>query len=458
MKASVAFLEPHMEIKADSNGKGKVLLATVKGDVHDIGKNLVDIILSNNGYKVIDLGIKVTPQTLITAIQDEKPDIVGLSGLLVKSAQQMVVTAQDLHQAGISTPILVGGAALSRKFTNNKIAHEYSGPVLYAKDAMDGLSLANRLQNKESFDEIITELEQKRSAQQADVISEPIKKDHSVAVMNRSTVSTTVKVFKPADLKRHLLRNITIAQIEPYINMQMLLGHHLGLKGKVDQLLETKDEKAVFLKDTVDKLLTKVKNEELITPSAVYQFFPAQSDGESVIIYDPNDEKKVIKKFTFPRQQKGSYLCLADYLKPVSSGEMDYVGFFAVTAGKGIRALAKRFKDDGDFLQSHAIQALALELAEGFAERVHQLMRDQLGFPDGPDFTMKDRFSAKYQGQRFSFGYPACPDLDDQEKLFELLKPEDIGIQLTDGFMMEPEASVSAIVFAHPEARYFNVL
>ena len=458
MKASVAFLEPHMEIKADSNGKGKVLLATVKGDVHDIGKNLVDIILSNNGYKVIDLGIKVTPQTLITAIQEEKPDIVGLSGLLVKSAQQMVVTAQDLHQAGISTPILVGGAALSRKFTNNKIAHEYSGPVLYAKDAMDGLSLANRLQNKESFDEIITELEQKRSAQQADVISEPIKKDHSIAVMNRSTVSTTVKVFKPADLKRHLLRNITIAQIEPYINMQMLLGHHLGLKGKVDQLLETKDEKAVFLKDTVDKLLTKVKNEELITPSAVYQFFPAQSDGESVIIYDPNDEKKVIKKFTFPRQQKGSYLCLADYLKPVSSGEMDYVGFFAVTAGKGIRALAKRFKDDGDFLQSHAIQALALELAEGFAERVHQLMRDQLGFPDGPDFTMKDRFSAKYQGQRFSFGYPACPDLDDQEKLFELLKPEDIGIQLTDGFMMEPEASVSAIVFAHPEARYFNVL
>ncbi|QOR67525.1 methionine synthase [Cytobacillus suaedae] len=458
MKAAVSFLEPHMEKQEDNNGKGKVLLATVKGDVHDIGKNLVDIILSNNGFKVVDLGIKVTPQALIAAIQEEKPDLVGLSGLLVKSAQQMVVTAQDLQQAGISVPILVGGAALSRKFTDNKIAPEYTGPVLYAKDAMDGLSLANRIQEKDYLQEIVKEAHHKRERQKYLLEKQIESSTSSVAVMKRSSVSTLVSVFKPVDTKRHILRNISVPQIKPYINMQMLLGHHLGLKGNIENLIEAKDEKALSIKEVVDQLIDLVTTENLISPSALYQFFPAQSDGNDVLVYDPKDKKTVIERFTFPRQQKGSYLCIADYLKPVSSGEMDYVGFFAVTAGTGIRGLAQTFKEQGDFLKSHAIQALALEMAEGLAERVHQLMRDHLGIPDGPDFSMKDRFAAKYQGQRFSFGYPACPNLEDQEKLFSVISPQDIGIQLTDGFMMEPEASVTAIVFAHPEARYFNVL
>ncbi|MBE4909317.1 methionine synthase [Bacillus luteolus] len=458
MKAAVSFLEPYMEKKEDNNGKGKVLLATVKGDVHDIGKNLVDIILSNNGFKVVDLGIKVTPQALISAIQEEKPDLVGLSGLLVKSAQQMVVTAQDLQQAGISVPILVGGAALSRKFTDNKIAPEYTGPVLYAKDAMDGLSLATRLQDKDSLQEILNEVNDKRERLQQRLAKESEVSTSSVAVMNRSSVSTLVNVFKPADTKRHILRNISISQIKPYINMQMLLGHHLGLKGNIEKLIEAKDERALSIKEIVEHLIDLVTTENLISPSALYQFFPAQSDGNDIIVFDPSDKKTVIERFTFPRQQKGSYLCIADYLKPVSSGEMDYVGLFAVTAGKGIREIAQTFKQQGDFLKSHAIQALALEMAEGLAERLHQLMRDHLGISDDPDFSMKDRFAAKYQGQRFSFGYPACPNLEDQEKLFKLVSPQDIGIQLTDGFMMEPEASVTAIVFAHPEARYFNVL
>jgi 5-methyltetrahydrofolate--homocysteine methyltransferase len=205
-------------------------------------------------------------------------------------------------------------------------------------------------------------------------------------------------------------------------------------------------------------LLIQAKQKQWIVPSAVYQFFPAQSDGNKLYIYSPADEKTVIETFEFPRQQKSPYLCLADYVKSVNSGEIDYVGFFAVTAGKGIRELAQRWKEEGNFLRSHAVQALALEVAEGLAERIHQIMRDRWGFPDSPDMTMQERFAAKYQGQRFSFGYPACPNLEDQEKLFRLLHPEEIGIELTEGFMMEPEASVSAIVFAHPEARYFNVL
>ncbi|RXS91871.1 methionine synthase [Geobacillus sp. PK12] len=445
MKAAVAFLEPYME-KKEGSTKGKVILATVKGDVHDIGKNLVDIILSNNGYEVIDLGIKVAPQQLIEAVREHQPDIIGLSGLLVKSAQQMVVTAQDLRQAGISTPILVGGAALTRKFTENKIAPEYDGIVLYAKDAMDGLALANQIQQGE------IDYKKKETAE-----SEPTRQTTVVTAV-KSNVSTDVPVYIPADLERHVLRNVPLDHILPYVNWQMVLGHHLGLKGKVKRLLEEKDEKALALKAVIDELVHEAKERRWIQPAGVYRFFPAQSDGNRVYIYDPTDGKTVLEMFDFPRQPRAPHLCLADYLKSKESGEMDYVGLFAVTAGHGVRELAQRWKEEGEFLKSHAIQALALEIAEGFAERIHQIMRDRWGFPDDPDFTMEERFAAKYQGQRYSFGYPACPNLEDQEKLFRLLHPEDIGIRLTDGYMMEPEASVSAIVFAHPEARYFNVL
>jgi 5-methyltetrahydrofolate--homocysteine methyltransferase len=458
MKASVAFLEPHMEKGDVSSSKGKVILATVKGDVHDIGKNLVDIILSNNGYDVVDLGIKVSPTDLVQAVLKEKPDIVGLSGLLVKSAQQMVLTAQDMKEAGINTPILVGGAALSRKFTDTKISKEYDGLVLYAKDAMTGLSLANQLQTPEEQEKLIAEKNEKLASLDNAKDYAATRTSVSVAVKPRSTVSTEAPVFTPMDTKKHILRSYSLSHIEPYINMQMLIGHHLGLKGKLTKLLAEKDEKAVKIKEVVDDLLLNASKENWITPAAVYQFFPAQSDGNKVLIFDPENTDQVIETFEFPRQETEPFLCLADFVKSVDSGVKDYVGFFTVTAGRGIREKADQFKHDGRFLESHALQSLALESAEGFAELIHRQMRDRWGFPDPLNFSMQDRFAAKYQGQRFSFGYPACPDLEDQKKLFKLIKPEEIGIELTEGCMMEPEASVSAMVFAHPEARYFNVL
>ncbi|WP_173917392.1 methionine synthase [Halobacillus sp. Marseille-Q1614] len=459
MKTSVAHLEPYMEKDDTSNKKGKILLATVKGDVHDIGKNLVDIILSNNGFEVVDLGIKVTSTDLISQIKEENPDFVGLSGLLVKSAQQMVLTAQDLKQQEISIPILVGGAALSRKFTNTKIAPQYDGTVFYAKDAMDGLALSNRLSKKEERELLIKEQQEKQEKAVALGAEQKAKQAANTAVLEKpvSTVSKTVPVYTPHDFDQHIIRNFSVAHIEPYINMQMLIGHHLGLKGKFSKLIEEKNEKAIHLKEVVDELIGKAQREGLIQPSALYQFFPAQSDGDDVIIYDPADKQTVIERFTFPRQNRSPYLCLADYLRSVASGEMDYVGFFSVTAGKGIREQAVKLKEEGEYLKSHALQALALETAEGLAEHIHQLMRDKWGFPDATDFTMQERFSAKYQGQRYSFGYPACPDLEDQRKLFKLIQPEQIGVELTEECMMEPEASVTAMVFAHPEARYFNV-
>ncbi|MEB5479621.1 methionine synthase [Shouchella clausii] len=455
MKAAVAYLEPHMEKSEQEQGKGKILLATVKGDVHDIGKNLVDIILSNNGFSIVNLGIKVTSNELLEAIKKEQPTAIGLSGLLVKSAQQMVLTAQDLRQQHVDIPILVGGAALTKKFTDTRIAPEYEGLVVYAKDAMNGLELANRLTSPEGRNELALELATARQ-QKAEFNDQRKTKAPTLAKRQKSDIAHHHAVFKPTDLDEHIIRDYKIDHIYPYVNMQMLLGRHLGIKGKVSRLLAEKDQRTTSLKAQVDAFFQEAKMKKTLQANAMYRFYPANADGDELVIFDPYDVGRELERFAFPRQTQAPFLCLADYVRPIGEG-VDYVGFLAVTAGAGVREAAEAAKAKGDYLYSHLIQAAALETAEGLAERVHEQMRDRWGFPDGADFTMSERFAAKYQGIRVSFGYPACPNLEDQAKLFQLLRPEKIGIELTDGYMMEPEASVTALVFSHPEARYFNV-
>ncbi|MBB5172474.1 methionine synthase [Texcoconibacillus texcoconensis] len=469
MKAAVAHLEPHMEAKEDGDdrGKGKILLATVKGDVHDIGKNLVDIILSNNGFQVVNLGIKVTSNELIEAVEREKPDAIGLSGLLVKSTQQMVLTANDLRERAIDVPMLVGGAALTRKFTETKITKQYNGLVLYAKDAMNGLEIANQLadpKKREVLADNVQEKLEKRARTEAEAAAGGGAGNNEAATATatkekvRTSVSQDVPVYQPEDFEKHVLRNYNLTHLQPYVNMQSLIGSHLGVRGNIQRALDRGDERARRLLEQVNDMITRGEKEGFLRADGLYQFFPAQSDGDDIIVYDPEAPgEKVLERFSFPRQSEAPFMCLADFLRPVESGEMDSVGFLSVTAGKGVRELAEAAKERGDFLESHMIQAVALELAEAFAERVHQLMRDKWGIPDSADLTMQDRFSARYQGIRVSFGYPACPDLEDQEKLFRLLEPRDIGVGLTDEYMMEPEASVTAMVFAHPEGRYFSV-
>jgi 5-methyltetrahydrofolate--homocysteine methyltransferase len=447
MKAAVAYLEPYMET-TDSAKKGKVLLATVKGDVHDIGKNLVEIILSNNGFDIINLGINVRSDQLVQKVKEHKPDIIGLSGLLVKSAQQMVLTAEDLKTSNIDVPILVGGAALTRKFTETRISPSYNGLVLYASDAMNGLDLANRLQKPEERSKLLQEKKerkiqvvvQEKPKETAPIVLEPLPK---------------AEVLVPDSLKRVVLRDIPASHVAPFLNRQMLLGHHLGLKGSVKKLLQEGDTRAHELNMLIDELLNE--GESWLQPKAVYQFFPAQSDGQHIYVYDPENPSRLLETFTFPRQERAPYRTLGDYLRPVGDA-MDYVAMFAVTVGTGVREVAEAWKEKGDYLRSHAIQSLALELAEGLAERTHMLIRDRWGIPDNVSMTMEERFRAKYRGIRVSFGYPACPELSDQEKLFKLLRPQEIGIRLTEGYMMEPEASVTAMVFSHPEARYFSVI
>ncbi len=453
MKTAVSYLESFMD-KAEIETRGRVLLATVKGDVHDIGKNLVQIILSNNGYAVTDLGIKVTPEKLIEAVREHTPDMIGLSGLLVKSAQQMVVTAADLQAAGICLPLLVGGAALSQKFTDTRIQPKYESPVLYAKDAMGGLDLANRLSSSEQFARLCEERREVReqSLKAPVAVSPPcVKSSKDERIISHDLVPPV-----PPDLKPHQLERISLEEVWPYLNPQMLYGKHLGLRGNVAKLLEQGDEMALSLRERIRQMEDEVLAHDWMPPRGVWRFFRAVSEGDSIVLLDGAGQKE-IQRFTFPRQTFGARLCLADFVLPAEKGRLDSIALFVVSCGEGVRDLYQHWRESGEYLKSHAIQALAIESAEALAEYLHERIRNMWGINDPPELSMKDKLRAHYRGLRVSFGYPACPDLEDQKILWELLHPEEIGVELTEECMMEPEASVSALVFHHPEARYFSV-
>jgi 5-methyltetrahydrofolate--homocysteine methyltransferase len=272
-------------------------------------------------------------------------------------------------------------------------------------------------------------------------------------VAARSAVSRTIPVPKPPDLDLHVLRRVPLAHLYPYLNLQMLLGKHLGVKGSVARLLAEGDPTTVEINAVIEGLEREAAAHGWIEANALYRFFEARSSGNDLILYG---EGREAARFHFPRQRGGDRLCLSDYVRAAASGEPDYVALFAVTCGAGVRQLAERWKEEGEYLRSHAIQALAIELAEALAEMLHARLRTQWGFPDPPGMALEDKLKARYQGLRVSFGYPACPNLADQRILFDLLEPAQIGLALTEGFMMDPEASVSALVFHHPEAKYFK--
>jgi 5-methyltetrahydrofolate--homocysteine methyltransferase len=451
MKAAVAHLEPKMS-KADMAARGTLLLATVKGDVHDIGKNLVHIILKNNGFKIVDLGIKCPPEDLIRAVKEHKPDMVGLSGLLVKSAQQMVATAEDMRNAGIQLPVLVGGAALSEKFTSTKISLAYGGDVFYAKDAMSGLDLANRLMEKGARETLVT-ANRARQTQLREGASSPV----TATAVPPAVISHDDDPPLPPDLKLHVLDDFRVEDIFRYINPVMLYGKHLGLRGTLKKLLDAGDEKATKLHRDITELQGEILAQGLLKPRATWRFYSAQSEGNSLHVFETPTHAEPVMTFAFPRQSAGEGLCLSDFVRSASTGKRDFVGFFIVTCGQGILDLSRQWMEKGDYLKSHAVQSIAIESAEAFAELLHERLRAMWGFPDAPTLSLSERFQAKYRGLRVSFGYPACPALEDQVKLFQLLTPKSIGVTLTENYMMEPEATVSALVFHHPLARYFTV-
>jgi 5-methyltetrahydrofolate--homocysteine methyltransferase len=450
MKASVNHLEQFME-KADTAKRGKIVLATVKGDVHDIGKNLVEIILKNNGYDVVNLGIKVPPEELIKAYLQHHPDAIGLSGLLVKSAQQMVITASDLREAGIMIPLLVGGAALSARFTQTKIAPSYGQAVCYAKDAMTGLRLMNQLMDPATREQV---LQEHAGSGGGVAVATTVAVAELPQVARSPKVRTDLPIPKVAYLDRKVRLVPDLNDLWSYINPFMLYSRHMGFRGDFEKRLAQRDPKAVELFESMEGV--KRDATEFMKPRAVWQFFEAEADGQAMHLFAPGGVKPV-HTFQFPRQRVGDFLCLSDYVLPPQDGTRDHVALFVVTAGEGVRERSEKAKNEGYYFKSHGMQALAIESAEACAEWLHRRIREDWGFPDPPEMTMAQRFTSRYHGKRYSFGYPACPNLDDQAGIWKLLRPEEIGVQLTEGFMMDPEASVSALVFQHPDCTYFSV-
>ncbi len=447
MKAAVTHLEPHMA-RADSARRGRILLATVKGDVHDIGKNLVEIIMANNGFEVINLGIKVSPEDLIQACQKHQPDAIGLSGLLVKSAHQMLTTARDFREKGVSVPLLVGGAALSERFAETRIGPAYGGPTFYAKDAMSGLRIMNELADPAKRGNAVGShifFEEHEVARDAPPVPMPAART--------SRVRTGLAIPPALSLDRCVREVTDLREIWTYLNSFMLYGKHLGFRENFAERLREHDPKAIELYELMEA--AKEKASAFMTVRAVWQFFEAERDGNAIHLFAPGCGSP-LHSFAFPRQPKPDGLCLSDYVLDAHQSERDHVALFVVTAGEGVRGHSEQARQSGEFFLAHALQAIAIETAEAAAEWLHRTLREDWGFPDPPDLTMHQRFTAHYRGKRYSPGFPACPNLDDQQGIWKLLRPEEIGVSLTENMMMDPEASVSALVFHHPDCTFFS--
>ena len=354
---------------------------------------------------------------------------------------------EDLRAAGISAPMLVGGAALTQKFTDLRIAPAYGAFVEYASDAMDGLRLLLRVTDPKERPALEEEARARREALERTAEATGQEPLEPPAV--RSPRVEVVPAVPPPDAEVHLLENLDLQEVWSYVNDQMLYGKHLGLRGSFKKLREAGDPKALEL----EAVIGEIKASGWLRASALYRFYGASSEGNRVLL---TEEGNPAASFVFPRQRAGEHECLTDFVRPRAEGGGDSVALFVTTAGAGVRARAEALKAEGHYLLCHALQALAVETAEAAAEWLHRKIRERWGFPDPEGLTMLDRFQARYRGKRYSFGYPACPDLSLQEPLFDLLKPQRIGVQLTDGFMMDPEASVSAIVVHHAQAKYFG--
>ncbi|WP_431045244.1 methionine synthase [Streptomyces sp. P1-3] len=453
MKTAVAHLEPHME-KSDAEGKGTIVLATVRGDVHDIGKNLVDIILSNNGYNVVNLGIKQPVSAILEAAEEHRADVIGMSGLLVKSTVIMKENLEELNQRKMAAdyPVILGGAALTRAYVEQDLHEIYEGEVRYARDAFEGLRLMDALiaVKRGVPGAALPELKQRRVPKRAAVVAEPEPDQGPV----RSDVATDNPVPEPPFWGTRVVKGIQQADYASWLDEGALFKGQWGLKEartggpSYQELVET--EGRPRLRGWLDKLHT----ENLLEAAVVYGYFRCVSKGDTLVLL--GEDGGELTRFTFPRQRRGRRLCLADFFRPEDSGETDVVGLQVVTVGSRIgEATAELFAADSyrDYLELHG---LSVQLAEALAEYWHARVRAELGFGGEDPEDVADMFDLKYRGARFSLGYGACPDLEDRAKIADLLRPERIGVKLSEEFQLHPEQSTDAIVIHHPEAKYFN--
>ncbi|MGH3746589.1 MAG: methionine synthase, partial [Micromonosporaceae bacterium] len=468
MKAAVAYLEPHME-KTDDGGKGTIVLATVKGDVHDIGKNLVDIILSNNGYTVVNLGIKQPINTIVDAADEHRADAIGMSGLLVKSTVIMKENLEELNQRGMAErwPVVLGGAALTRAYVEDDLQDLYSGQVHYARDAFEGLSLMDKVMTAKRGGVVTVDPEQERKLAERRARRErhkavkaasnlPELDDDSV----RSDVATDAPIPKPPFLGSRVVKGIQLADYASMLDERATFLGQWGLRGarggkgpSYEELAETEG------RPRLRYWLERLASEQVLEAAVVYGYFPAYSEGNTLVVLD-EDGSAERARFTFPRQRRDRRLCLADFFRP-RSDELDVVAFHLVTMGNAISEhTAKLFAENAyrDYLEVHG---LSVQLTEALAEHWHQRVRSELVLPDGATLGGSDPdldgiLQVDYRGCRYSLGYAACPDLEDRAKIVDLLQPERIGVELSEEFQLAPEQSTDAIIVHHPEANYFN--
>jgi 5-methyltetrahydrofolate--homocysteine methyltransferase len=466
MKSSVAYLEQFMD-KAASSSKGVMVLATVKGDVHDIGKNLVDIILTNNGYRVVNLGIKVPIETMLHALEEHGAHALGMSGLLVKSTLIMKENLEVMNERAMALPVILGGAALTRRYVEQDLRSVYRGKVFYANDAFDGLHYMERIAAgtldypagqtpAAAEEETLTGTEAKIALAHRD--DERYTDQRGSEGGRQASKTKRAEIIPvPPFWGSRVVDDVPLQDVYRFVNeIALVRGQWQVRKGsmKEEEYRRLLEEKII---PELDMLKSAAERDHLLRPKAVYGYFPCQSEGNDLIVFH-DDMRTERCRFTFPRQSRDRYLCLSDYFAPMSSGTMDVVAFHLVTMGReAAQHSAKLFAENNyrDYLYFHG---LSVECAEALAELWHKKIRQELDIAGRDAKEIKRLFSQGYQGSRYSFGYPACPNLEDQTKLFDLLQAERIGVRLTDEFSLDPEQSTNAIIVHHPEARYFTIV
>ena len=463
MKTAVAWLQPHMP-KAAGQSRGRMVLATVKGDVHDIGKNLVDIIVSNNGYTVYNLGIKQPIANVIEAAKKYDAHAIGLSGLLVKSTLVMRDDLMELNRLGISTPVILGGAALTRKYVEKDLRDIYKGPLFFGKDAFEGLKIMDHVATARTADLLVEtgdapEVAQARCRGGMTAVA-PVSATDSTGPQVTDYAANSIargNAIPPLPFYgTRVVQDIPVDAIYPYIDEVALFRGQWQFKSGVMPRDEFRKWTEVTVRPIYERIKQKCRDMQLLSPRVVYGYFWAQSDRNDLVVY-AEDRKSEVMRFHFPRQTARKRWCLSDFFRSVESGQMDVLAMQCVTAGPNVAPYEKQLFDAGDFTEYLYIHGMGVQIAEALAEMWHKRIRQELGIAGHDGQTMRDIFACRYQGCRYSFGYPACPDLQDEEKLFKLLDPSRIGCTLSENWMLPPEQSTSALIVHHPEAVYFNV-
>jgi len=466
MKASVAHLEPHIE-KTDDQGKGKILLATVRGDVHDIGKNLVDIILSNNGFDTVNIGIKQTVNDILAAAELHDVDVIGMSGLLVKSTQVMKENLEEMNQRGVAErwPVILGGAALTRAFVEQDLAEIFNGEVRYARDAFEGLKLMDTLVKFKRGEDVELPALKKRVTPKGNLLERTAPEN----LPARSDVADDNTIPTPPFWGTRVIKGIPLRDYASFLDERATFMGQWGLKpgrgddgASYEQLVETEG------RPRLRAWLERIQTDSLLEAAVVYGYFPAVSDGDDLVILHHGPENATDGgsggvagterlRFKFPRQSRDRHLCLSDFIADKNSGKIDVVPFQLVTMGNRVSEFAADLYSKNEYREYLEIHGLSVQLTEALAEFWHHRVREELGFASEEPSDVEGYFKLDYRGARYSFGYPACPDLEDRIKMVELLKPEVIGVSLSEELQLHPEQSTDAMVLHHPEAKYFSV-